>query len=153
MVRLRPVPDPRPPEAETLTAGRGWHLQPTDGVRWAYAAAALAYFNPHDTPRRVDLEFELQALSERDVVLEHDGGVVATGRIGPELRRWRCRGITLAPGVNRFVLRSPAAASRDPTAGGQLRSFGAAAMTVRPTEPADRAGPWLPGERVAGREQ
>ncbi len=153
VVRLQPAEHPTPPLAESLTFGQGWHLQPVEGVRWAYETAALSYFNPHAADLAVDLQLDLEARTEREVVFERDGEVLATWRVGPERRTLRVRAAQLAPGVNRFALRSPEAARRDPSAGMQLRTFGASAVRVAPAVRRDADRLWVDGERVAGREQ
>ncbi len=129
-VLLRPAGRPQPPLGEGLTLGVGWHLQPVAGVRWAYDTAAASYFNPHPYPISVDIRLILTAGSRRTVTLALEERPLRAVAVGRTLRAVTIPGVTLAPGVNRFTLHSPAPAARDPAAQNQLRSFGLAESRV-----------------------
>lgn len=135
VVLLRPVSDPRPPLSEAMTLGRGWHQRTDGGVRWAYGPAALSYFNPYAQPIRVDLRLTLQGVNPRRVVLVHEGNPVAEFAVMRDAAPFEVAGVVLAPGVNRFSLRTEAKARRDPAAQNQLRSFGVGGVTVVPSGP------------------
>lgn len=133
VVRLRPAAQPRLPLAEGLTLGLGWHTRPDAGVRWAFGQAALSYFNPHAYPITVDMTLTLSALNRRTVTLALEDEPLQAVGVGPQPRTVTLRGVTLAPGVNRFAMSSPTPAARDPAAQNQLRAFGLAEFTsVRP---------------------
>jgi phosphoglycerol transferase len=132
VVLLRPAANPRPPLSESMTFGLGWHQRPDAGVRWAYGEAALSYFNPYAYPISVDVRLTLAGVSPRRVVLEREGAMVRELAVEREPREFVIAGVTLAPGVNRFSLHSPAKARRDPAAQNQLRSFGVSDVTVAP---------------------
>ena len=125
VIPLRPADQPQPPIARALTFGRGWHLRPDAGIRWAYEDAALSFYNPHPTPTPVTITLTLVGLSPRLVTVEHEGNPVRAVEVGPDPTKIRLPGHVLQPGVNRFKLRC----STPPTRAGsgsnrQLRSFG-----------------------------
>lgn len=124
VVPLRPVGRPSLPMSESLTLGQGWHLRPVAGVHWAYATAALSYFNPHPHPIVADVSLTLAAVTPRAVEFGRRNEAGTTFTVTAEPQTVVVPGVTLAPGVNRFSLRSPEKPRRDPAAQNQLRSFG-----------------------------
>lgn len=124
VVFLNPRPDPVLPLGRALTYGRGWHPRTDNGVRWAGDWAALSYFNPHPRPLHVRLQFDLVGVSPREVALEHNGQVVGRATTGDQPVRLEIADLPLAPGINRFVLRSAEPARRQGTGRYQLRAFG-----------------------------
>jgi hypothetical protein len=140
VVALNPTANPRPPLGESLTLGRGWHLQPDAGVRWAYEEAALSYFNPYDDPLAVDLRLTLTAPSPREVVLALEGKPLHSVQVDETSTVVSIPYIILAPGVNRFTLHSPQRAIRQGAGRNQLRSFGVKDTLVKLT-PLDASPP------------
>jgi hypothetical protein len=132
VVPLRPAARPSLPLSESLTLGQGWHLRPVAGVHWAYGTAALSYFNPHPHPVVVDVSLTLAGVTPRAVEFAPRGGAGTTFAVTAEPRTVVMPSLTLAPGVNRFVLRSPQKPQRDPAAQNQLRSFGLVRSIVTP---------------------
>ncbi|MDO8539738.1 MAG: hypothetical protein Q7S40_04795 [Opitutaceae bacterium] len=124
VVMLHPGERPRPPMAKSLTIGRGWHIQPDDGIRWAYEGAALSYFNPYPTSVPVEIQLSLTAVSPRTVVVKLENAIVHVMPVGTSPSTIVIPGVKLAPGVNRFSLHSPAPAIRQGPGRNQLRSFG-----------------------------
>lgn len=148
VVLLRPAPHPRLPLSDAMTLGRGWHQRADSGVRWAYGAAALSYFNPYAKPIVVDVRLTLQGIAPRRVVLEHEGTAVGEFAVTRDPAPFAIANVLLAPGVNRFSLRTEAKARRDPAAQNQLRSFGVRDVMVVPVAP-DSVAPaaQVPGAR------
>jgi hypothetical protein len=154
VVLLQPAANPLPPLGETLTFGRGWHLQPDDGVRWAYAKAALSYFNPYPHAVAVDVRFTLAAVTPRPVMLEWENRPVHTMDISSEPGTFFITGLVLAPGVNRLALHSPTPPARQGFGPNQLRSFGLHACSVElrrqddgtPAVATLKPGQWNPPE-------
>lgn len=125
VIPLHPAQRSTPPFAQSLTLGRGWHLRPDAGVRWAYEDAALSYFNPLPLSVNVDLALRLVGISEREVMLEHEGEEVRRFNLTAEPARVVVPEIALHPGINRFRLHCaipPIRAGSDTNR--QLRSFG-----------------------------
>jgi hypothetical protein len=134
VIKLRPGSAPVPPLAEAFTYGQGWHLRADEGDwRWAYEDAALSYFNPYPAPITVDLRFDVAGATSRDLILEHEGEVVHQLHAEKNATPHVLSHVELAPGVNRFKLRSPASAIRQGAGRNQLRSFGLHAVSVRPS--------------------
>ncbi len=131
VVLLRPTARPAKPLGRTLTFGNGWHPRPDDGVRWANGNAVMSYFNPHDTPLRADLRFQIVGVSPREVVFVHNDRAVRTVRTGDEPVELLLPHLELAPGVNRFQLRSPEPAKRLGTGRYQLRTFGLKEWSIK----------------------
>jgi phosphoglycerol transferase len=141
VVLLNPKPDPVLPLGRVPTFGRGWHPRPEDGVRWAGDWAALSYFNPHPKPLRVELKFELVGVSPRDVTLEHNDRAVRRVTTGDQPVLLEMSELMLAPGINRFVLRSAEPAKRQGTGRYQLRAFGLKELSLK-FAPGQVAGDW-----------
>lgn len=141
VVFLNPRPDPVLPLGRALTFGRGWHPRPDDGVRWAGDRAALSYFNPYPRPLHVRLQFDLVGVSPREVTLEHNDRVVGRVTTGDQPVRLEIADLQLAPGINRFVLRSAEPARRQGTGRYQLRAFGLKDSSLR-FAPGQVAGDW-----------
>jgi phosphoglycerol transferase len=133
-IPLRPAAEPRPPLGREFTIGQGWHMRPDAGVRWAYADAALSYFNPYPHPLAVDLRITLVGVSPRPVVLAREGEILREMALGETPRTLFVSQVTLAPGVNRFRLSSPEPATRAGAGSHrQLRTFGLRRSTVTPS--------------------
>lgn len=124
IVPLRPSARPRPPLARVPTYGRGWHLRPDGGVRWAFGEAVLSYYNPFDRPITAELRLSLLAVGPRKLTLTHEGRPVGSIMADEKKEELRVPGLVLAPGVNRFRLESDAPPERQGTGRYQLRSFG-----------------------------
>ncbi|MBL9189238.1 MAG: hypothetical protein JNK23_17280 [Opitutaceae bacterium] len=135
VVLLNPTSKPRLPLGRSLTFGQGWHPRPGEGVRWASGDAVMSYFNPHPVPLTVDLRLALVAVAPRDVSFEHNGRPVRTVRIGEEPVELHLPTLALAPGVNRFALRTRAPAVRLNAGRYQLRSFGLKESAIHPLAP------------------
>lgn len=132
VVFLRPAAEPIKPFGQTLTFGRGWHSRPEAGIRWAHGDAALSYFNPYSHPTDVTLELAVAVPQPRELVLELEGRIVAKVAVEREDGRISIPRLQLAPGVNRLLLRSPAAAKRQGQGQNQLRAFGVREAAVVP---------------------
>lgn len=130
-VMLRPAADPRLPMARSLTIGRGWHIRPDAGVRWAYGEGALSYFNPYSHPIHVDLQLTLQAVTPREVILARNGDRVRSISVDTAPTTLDLARFEMLPGINRFTLRSDSPATRLGQGPNQLRSFGLKASSVR----------------------
>jgi hypothetical protein len=141
IVMLNPHRQPVLPLGRALTYGLGWHPRPEDGVRWASDAAAMSYFNPYDTPLTADLRFEIVGVSPREVILELNGKPVQSVRTGDAPVEMTVTKLDLAPGVNRFTMRSPEPARRLSTGRYQLRTFGLKDASIR-IIPGPHAGDW-----------
>ncbi len=144
VVFLRPATRPRLPLGEALTLGQGWHLRGDAGVRWAYDAAALSYYNHLPHPIAVDMSLTLIARDRRIVVFRQEGRALREIEVERGARSVRLAGVTVVPGLNRFSLSSPVPAVRDPEAHNQLRAFGLKESVVfvkaSETQPAAIAG-------------
>jgi phosphoglycerol transferase len=132
-VFLRPSAKPVPPLAKTVTYGQGWHMQPEDGWRWAYEDAALSYFNPYPDSLAVELQFDAMGVTPRELVLERDGETLHRFQAKETPTTQLISRLFLVPGVNRFKLRSSAAAIRQGVGRYQLQSFGVHNFAVRRT--------------------
>ncbi len=141
VVLLRPDSDPRLPLSESLTLGLGWHQKADAGVRWAYEDAALSYHNPYRHPVQVELRLALAGVAPRRVVLAREGETLGAFDVTAAVQEFTLPAVTLAPGVNRFMLAADAPAKRDPAAQHQLRSFGLQRAVVAPRLP-DREPPY-----------
>mgnify|MGYP000555742522 CR=1 FL=1 len=154
-IPLRSVERPEPPLANALTLGRGWHLRPDAGVRWAFEDAFLSYFNPHSQSTPLSIKLTLVGISPRMVTIEHDGKGVRDVEIGPDPTEIQLPGHLLQPGINRFKLRCPTGPTRAGSGSNrQLRSFGLKESRVTPSFPGseiptDPATPKRP-PRLAG---
>jgi phosphoglycerol transferase len=124
VVLLNPTATPVLPLARVLTFGQGWHPRPDAGVRWAHGNAAISYFNPYDRPLAANVRLELVSVSPRDLTVEHNGRPVKTLQLGDQPVELALPRIELAPGVNRFSLRSSAPPKRLSEGRYQLRTFG-----------------------------
>lgn len=131
VVFLNPTTKPTLPLGRALTFGRGWHPRSEDGVRWASEDAAVSYFNPHDFSLPADLRLELVGISPREVILEQNGRRVASVQTTEQPVELAPKGLLLAPGVNRFHLRSPEPAKRLSSGRYQLRTFGLKSSSIR----------------------
>jgi len=160
VVRLNPKSPPVLPLGREFTFGRGWHPRDKEGVRWAYEDAVMSYYNPYAHPLVMSLSLELVGVSEGELSFEHERRKVGEIRLGESpgaaVRRPGAKGgrrppparledqpaaiviphLELAPGVNRFVLRSSEAAQRGGVGPYQLRAFGLRKSTIKV-----RAGP------------
>ena len=136
VVLLRPDPTPQLPLGRSLTFGRGWHLRPEDGVRWAYEDASMAYFNPHPVPIAATIKLELVGVTPREVAVEHNGREAGRLAAGDRPVTLELTDLALAPGVNQFRLRSAEPAKRLSSGRNQLRDFGlkSSSIRVRPPE-------------------
>src|SRR5690606_12716237 len=112
-VLLHPMPDPLPPLAQTFTYGRGWHLRPEEGWRWAYEDGALSHFNPYPHAIQVDVRFTVAAPTRRQLVLERDDEPLREFQAGPSPAEIVLSAIELEPGVNRFTIHSSEPAIRE----------------------------------------
>jgi phosphoglycerol transferase len=139
VVLLRPGANPHLPLARVPTYGQGWHEQPDNGVRWAFAGAVMSYYNPFAEPITVDLGLSLMAVSPRTLTLTHEGRPVGTMRADQHKQMLQVSGLVLAPGVNRLRLESDEPPDRQGQGRYQLRSFGLTGATFR-----IRAAPYLP---------
>lgn len=135
VVALHPSATPQLPMGRSLTIGRGWHIRPDAGVRWAHSEGAVSYFNPHPHPVRVDLSLTLQAVTPREVILERDGELVRRISVGTQPTKFDFPDFELIPGVNRFTLRCEVPAVRLGTGQNQLRSFGLKASSLELVRP------------------
>ena len=131
VVFLNPAARAKLPLGRTLTFGNGWHPRPEEGVRWANGDAVMSYFNPHTAPLPADIRLEIVGVSPRDVVLEHNGRPVRTVRTAGQPVELLLPRLALAPGVNRFTLRSSEPALRLGPARYQLRTFGLRDSSIR----------------------
>lgn len=131
VVLLRPSPQPQPPVARVLTFGRGWHLRPEAGVRWANGRAVLSYYNPHPGPVEVDVRLELVSPRARQVHLEYAGRVRAKATVAADGALLRVRGLSLPPGISMLTLTSPDPVQREGAGPNQLRAFGLREQSVR----------------------
>ena len=131
VVFLHPTASPVKPLGRALTFGSGWHPRPEDGVRWANDDATMTYYNPCDNPLGVELRFELLGVTPRDIALEHNGRRIHTVRTGDQPVELLQPRIDLAPGVNRFVLRSAEPAKRLSSGRYQLRTFGLKSSSIK----------------------
>jgi hypothetical protein len=134
VVLLRPTAEPAPPLAESFTYGQGWHQRPEDGWQWAFADAALSYFNPYPNPIAVDLRFDVVGATPRELLLEREGRLVGQLHASDTPTPHVLPQVSLAPGVNRFKLRSTTRPVRNNEGRNQLRSFGMHGVSVRPCE-------------------
>ncbi len=123
IIVLNPTAQPTLPLGRTLTFGQGWHPRLEGGLRWANGDAVLSYFNPHATPLTAELRLSIAATTPRSVVFEHDGRIVRTLQVGGAPVELHLPALTLAPGVNRFALRSSEPAHRAGPGRYQLRAF------------------------------
>lgn len=132
VVFLHPAENPRPPLAESLTFGLGWHLQPDAGTRWAYEDAALSYHNPYEQTAHFDLQLTVVAATPRTLILTRNGEdePLASIEAGPEPRIVALPEVWMEPGVNCFTLRASKPAIRQGQGRNQLRSFGLGASVV-----------------------
>ena len=143
------------PLGREFTFGRGWHPRDKEGVRWAYEDAVMSYFNPYARPLVVSLSLELVGVSEGELSFEHERRRVGATRLGESpgapVRRPGAGGsrrpppvrlkdqpgkivvphLELAPGVNRFVLRSSEPAQRGGVGPYQLRAFGLRKSSIK----------------------
>lgn len=124
VVFLHPNPRPVKPLGRLFTFGTGWHPRAENGVRWASGDAVMSYFNPYDQPLAAQVRLELGAVSPRAVELWHNGRPVERREVGESPVTFGPTPLSLAPGVNHFVLRSPAEAQRASSGRYQLRTFG-----------------------------
>jgi hypothetical protein len=123
-VRLRPAAQPQLPLGRTLTFGQGWHLRPEGGVRWGEDRAVLSYFNPGDRPITVNLRFELQSVSPREIRVEQGRQPIGAVRVTAAPAILALPGLRLPPGVTVFRLISSEPAIRQGTGRNQLRAIG-----------------------------
>lgn len=130
VVFLKPNPHPRLPLGETLTFGVGWHTRMIDGVRWANTDAVLSYFNPYQHCLPAKLELTVEAVSERDIWLEHGGRDCGRVHAGKKPVKLCVPRLLLTPGVNVFELRSNKPAVRLGAGSYQLRTFGLHEMAL-----------------------
>lgn len=145
-VLLKPSGRPDAPIAKAFTYGQGWHAVADAGWRWAYGDAALSYFNPYPHAIVTEIRLNVVAASERELRLERNGKLVGKFSAGVTPRSVVLPRVELAPGVNRFQLRSHTPAIRQ---GGQLRSFGVEEKSVRVA----RIPSTAPRTTIAGLEQ
>jgi hypothetical protein len=131
VVPLHPVADPAPPLAHALTFGQGWHQRAVDGWHWAFGDAALAYFNPFPHPLTIDLQLTVMGATPGEIFLERNGAPISRVDAGAAPVPVVLRQMELAPGVNRFKLRSSQRAVRQGPDRNQLRSFGLRDVCVR----------------------
>jgi phosphoglycerol transferase len=130
-VLLKPAAKPKLPLGRTVTFGRGWHPATPGGERWANADAVLSYFNPFDRPITVSMTLNLMGVTPREVTFEHEDKVVQTLRVGTTPVPLALPRLELHPGVNRFALRSDAAAVRVGEGRYQLRTIGLKGLTFK----------------------
>ena len=135
LVPLKPSQEAAPPLAAGMTYGQGWHQMLEEGWHWAFDDAALSYFNPFSEPIKVDLKLTVVGATPREVVMEHEGEPVMTIAAAATPSEIIVPEVELAPGVNRFKLRSPARAIRQNAGRNQLRSFALREAVVRPCGP------------------
>ena len=137
VVLLNPTTQPKLPLGRVLTFGNGWHPRADGGVRWSAGDAVLSYFNPHPTPLIAKLRLEIVAASKREVVLEQNGRPVRSVQADGPPVELLLPALELAPGVNRFTLRSPQSAVRLSAGRYQLRAFGLkdSSITIVPSLP------------------
>jgi hypothetical protein len=97
----------------------------------------MSYFNPHPTPLIAKLRLEIVVASKREVVLEQNGRPVRSVRADGPPVELLFPALELAPGVNRFTLRSPDSAVRLSSGRYQLRTFGLkdSSITIVPSLP------------------
>jgi phosphoglycerol transferase len=138
-VFLRPSAKPVPPLAKTVTYGQGWHMQPEDGWRLAYEDAALSYFNPYPDSLAVELQFDVMGVTPRELVLARDGETLHHIQAKETPTTQLISRLVVVPGVNRFKLRTSAAAIRQGVGRNQLQSFGVHNVAVRRTRDATAA--------------
>jgi phosphoglycerol transferase len=124
VIKLRPAVEPTPPLAQSMTYGQGWQLHVDDGWHWAYDDAALAYYNPYPQPITVDVKMTVMGATPRELILDRNGESVAHITADTSPKPMMLTKLLLAPGVNRFKLRSTEAAVRQGPGRNQLRSFG-----------------------------
>jgi phosphoglycerol transferase len=129
-VRLHPAPKPEAPTATSLTYGRGWYPGNESGWRWAFDDAALSYFNPYDHPIAAELRMNVRGVTPRELLLERDGQRLSRFDLKDTAGAVELA-LELAPGVNRFKLRSEATAVRQSAGRNQLKSFGVEESSVR----------------------
>ncbi len=141
LVFLNPQAEPVLPLGRALTYGRGWHPRPDNGVRWAADRAVLSYFNPYPQALQAQLHFELVGVTPRTVSLEQNDRLLAEVTTGEQAVRLDLPAVSLAPGINRFVLESREPAERQGTGRYQLRAFGLKAATIQ-ILPGQGAGDW-----------
>ncbi len=134
VVMLRPSAQPVLPEARHLVFGRGWHRRAERGVRWAFADAALSFYNPQAKTRAFRIELELSAPEPQTVELFHEGERVSTFEIGREPTWCTVPVLQLPDGVNVFELRSNRTATRRGAGPNRLRSFGMHDDKITPLE-------------------
>ncbi len=139
VVLLRPADRPHLPLARVPTYGRGWHLLPDNGVRWAYEDAVMSYYNPFDEPITIELSLALRAVGPRRLSLTHEGRSIGAMHADQVEQVLRVTELVLPPGVNRFRLESDEPPERRSQGRYQLLSFGLAKATLR-----IRAAPYLP---------
>ena len=101
----------------------------------------MSFFNPYSHPLSCEFRLELVGVSNRDVILRQNGKPVHTVQTGEQPVELLLPRLELAPGVNCFVLHSPAAAKRLSTGRYQLRTFGLKASSIR-IHPGSRPGDW-----------
>ena len=137
VVILNPTTQPKLPLGRVLTFGNGWHPRSEGGVRWSAGDAVMSYFNPHPTPLIAKLRLEIVAASKREVVLEQNGRPVRSVLADGPPVELLLPALELAPGVNRFTLRSPESAVRLSSGRYQLRAFGLkdSSITIVPSLP------------------
>lgn len=132
VIKLNPTPMPLLPLARTLTAGKGWHLQIRDGVRWAYEPTAiLLYQNPY--PEDVTVDLALKLTTPGDVALYQNGSKLGELKGAHEQHEWQIKNIRLQSEINTFELRSTITPQRAPA--GYLRGFGLLRSTVTRVTP------------------
>jgi phosphoglycerol transferase len=143
VVRLKAAGHAEPPLARSFTYGQGWHPVADAGWRWAHGDAALSYFNPFPYPVTADLRLNVTAVTPREIVLEQDDEPVRSFTATDAPHPLILSQLELAPGVNRFKLRSTARAIRQNAGRNQLRSFAveeaSVCIDVKPTVPSKPA--------------
>jgi hypothetical protein len=133
LVPLRPAPSVQLPLARTLTLGRGWHLRPGSGSRWAYRQeAALLYYNPFPEELAVDIELTAIAPDPREVTFSLRDQPIGSVQADAEGRPLRMEKVLLQPGINCIFAGTEADPIRGP--GGSLRAFGVSGVRVKPAQ-------------------
>lgn len=121
VVALNPSPQPRLPEAHTLTPGRGWQNRRIEGVRWTAEPSMLLYFNPHAERLVARIRLELELPRAQRVALWSGKRKLAESGLQAGRQILLVESAELEPGFNSFLLEGGAA---QPVPGGGWRMLG-----------------------------
>lgn len=126
VVRLHPVPKPRPPLAYSVTFGEGWNSRESgddEKIRWARGPAALSYYNPFSKPIGAYLRFQVVGVGQRHFDLSLNGHSLLAKSIDDDPSEVKFAKVELKPGVNRFDLSTQEDAVRISQERSRLRAF------------------------------